>query len=254
MSDEVTQEEAEVLSAGFTGGMDDILTIPYNMNTWGAPGAHLVYVSFMGKNIPWHKWAVKPLMDVQKQLFAEGFDKKYAWSDLQTYNKRRIRGSSSWSMHSGPLAIDVNPRNNPYGSHKTNIPARVREIFKRYGFAWGGDWSHSDPMHFEYQGKPVKNYTPKPTPKPTPSPIGARMLKVTKPPMQGNDVLWVQQQMNKLKTYPQNVTQHLNEDSKYGNETANCVGVFQYRVMKDRDPDKIVGPKTWAALKKATGN
>jgi hypothetical protein len=25
----------------------------------------------------------------------------------------------------------------------------VVEIFKRWGFAWGGDWQYTDPMHFE---------------------------------------------------------------------------------------------------------
>jgi len=23
------------------------------------------------------------------------------------------------------------------------------EIFKRWGFGWGGDWRYTDPMHFE---------------------------------------------------------------------------------------------------------
>ena len=26
---------------------------------------------------------------------------------------------------------------------------QVVEIFKEWGFAWGGDWSYPDPMHFE---------------------------------------------------------------------------------------------------------
>ena len=25
----------------------------------------------------------------------------------------------------------------------------VVAIFKKWGFAWGGDWSYTDPMHFE---------------------------------------------------------------------------------------------------------
>ncbi len=25
----------------------------------------------------------------------------------------------------------------------------VVSIFKKWGFAWGGDWSYTDPMHFE---------------------------------------------------------------------------------------------------------
>lgn len=255
MTDEVTQEEADALSASFTGGIDDILSMAFKTSVWGAPGTHLTYVSFMGKRVLWHSWAVKPLMDVQKDLLAEGWDKKYAWTDLQTYNKRQIIGSSSWSMHSGPLAMDINPAQNPFNTHKTNIPARVREIFKKHGFAWGGDWSRSDPMHMEYQGPPVKNYTP--SPHPTDSfPYGKRTLRVEKPLLSGNDVLWVQQQINKLKTYPQNVTQHLNEDGIFGAETSNCVEVFQYRYKNKYQlaQDGIVGPKTWLAFRKETGN
>jgi hypothetical protein len=26
---------------------------------------------------------------------------------------------------------------------------RVVAIFKSWGFAWGGDWHYTDPMHFE---------------------------------------------------------------------------------------------------------
>ena len=29
------------------------------------------------------------------------------------------------------------------------IDRRVVAIFKEWGFAWGGDWSYTDPMHFE---------------------------------------------------------------------------------------------------------
>ena len=25
----------------------------------------------------------------------------------------------------------------------------VVETFKKWGFAWGGDWAYTDPMHFE---------------------------------------------------------------------------------------------------------
>ena len=111
----------------------------------------------MGKSLLWHKWAVAPLMAVQKDLLRELWDLSYHWEDLQTYNPRPIRGSTKWSMHSGPIAIDINPKQNPYGTHTTDIPPRVAEIFKSHGFVWGYDWSNGDPMHFEYVGKPVKD-------------------------------------------------------------------------------------------------
>ena len=35
------------------------------------------------------------------------------------------------------------------GNHVGEIDRDVVAIFKRWGFAWGGDWSYTDPMHFE---------------------------------------------------------------------------------------------------------
>lgn len=52
------------------------------------------------------------------------------------------------SMHAWGLAIDLNVSTNQYGAEPTLDP-RIVEIFKRWGFAWGGDWSTPDGMHFE---------------------------------------------------------------------------------------------------------
>ena len=30
----------------------------------------------------------------------------------------------------------------------------VVSVFKEWGFAWGGDWSYTDPMHFEMAADP----------------------------------------------------------------------------------------------------
>ena len=30
-----------------------------------------------------------------------------------------------------------------------DINRDVVAIFKKWGFAWGGDWNYTDPMHFE---------------------------------------------------------------------------------------------------------
>jgi hypothetical protein len=52
------------------------------------------------------------------------------------------------SLHTWGIALDLNVRGNQRGT-AGEIDPRVVETFKRWGFAWGGDWSFTDPMHFE---------------------------------------------------------------------------------------------------------
>jgi D-alanyl-D-alanine carboxypeptidase len=52
------------------------------------------------------------------------------------------------SMHAFGLAVDVNVSTNQLGTEGDMNP-RIVEIFERWGFVWGGDWSRPDPMHFE---------------------------------------------------------------------------------------------------------
>jgi hypothetical protein len=56
--------------------------------------------------------------------------------------------SQGLSLHSWGMAVDLNVPGNQRGT-VGRIDRRVVAIFKRWGFAWGGDWSYSDPMHFE---------------------------------------------------------------------------------------------------------
>jgi len=67
---------------------------------------------------------------------------------------RTIRGSSGGrlSRHSWGVAIDVNPRSNPFGSAPT-MDMRIVDIFRSHGFAWGGTWVRPDGMHFEWTGE-----------------------------------------------------------------------------------------------------
>jgi hypothetical protein len=84
---------------------------------------------------------------------------------------RTISGSDRLSNHSLGLAIDINPLYNPYiKSNGQILPAAAEvfadrslsnpyyilpedtcvQIFKKYGFTWGGDWKSSkDYQHFE---------------------------------------------------------------------------------------------------------
>nr|WP_310556777.1 M15 family metallopeptidase [Flavobacterium sp.] len=31
------------------------------------------------------------------------------------------------------------------------MPQKIVAIFEKYGFIWGGNWTHYDTMHFEYR-------------------------------------------------------------------------------------------------------
>jgi hypothetical protein len=56
--------------------------------------------------------------------------------------------SHAISLHTWGIAIDLDASTNYRGIRGTMDP-KVVEIFKRWGFRWGGDWSYTDPMHFE---------------------------------------------------------------------------------------------------------
>ncbi len=64
------------------------------------------------------------------------------------YYPRYIAGTTQLSLHSFGIALDLNVAGNHRGT-VGEMDRTVVEIFKRWGFAWGGDWAYTDPMHFE---------------------------------------------------------------------------------------------------------
>ncbi|MGS2644227.1 M15 family metallopeptidase [Streptosporangium sp. G12] len=94
--------------------------------------------------------------------------------NTSAFNCRPAEGSSSWSRHAYGLAVDINPRENPYiyangtGSHKNarkffkrpvrapgviNPGDRVVKAFQQRGWEWGGYWSGiKDYQHFSKGG------------------------------------------------------------------------------------------------------
>ena len=96
--------------------------------------------------------------------------------NTSAFNCRKATGSKKWSKHSYGKAIDINPIENPYISrkgrisHKASLKYKKRahqlnihpenralllkldkatQIFKKYGWKWGGDWSSiKDYQHF----------------------------------------------------------------------------------------------------------
>jgi len=70
------------------------------------------------------------------------------WARHKTWDPARGLSSHCWA-----IAVDVNARRFPYGSHDKQ-DARLIAAFARRGFEWGGAWSTPDPMHFEFVGRP----------------------------------------------------------------------------------------------------
>ena len=56
--------------------------------------------------------------------------------------------SKGLSLHSWGIAVDLNVPGNQRGT-VGEMDRRVVAIFQKWGFAWGGDWNYTDPMHFE---------------------------------------------------------------------------------------------------------
>jgi hypothetical protein len=80
----------------------------------------------------------------QRGLAGEINPKEYAGC----YYPRFIAGTTTLSNHSFGLALDLNVPGNLRGT-VGEMNRVVVEIFKKWGFAWGGDWKWTDPMHFE---------------------------------------------------------------------------------------------------------
>ncbi|WP_239117129.1 M15 family metallopeptidase [Planotetraspora phitsanulokensis] len=95
--------------------------------------------------------------------------------NTSAFNCRNATGSSKWSNHAYGLAVDVNPRENPYvyadgsNAHRNadafvrrplkkpgviNADDRVVKAFASVGWGWGGSWSgDKDYQHFSENGR-----------------------------------------------------------------------------------------------------
>lgn len=119
---------------------------------------------------------------IQRMKLIDDYDasdlKSMKANNTSAFNYRKISGTNTLSRHAYGMAIDINPVINPYvkGSYvspsngklykQRNVAKckgkykkymihkndKVYNIFKKYGFKWGGDWkSYKDYQHFEYR-------------------------------------------------------------------------------------------------------
>jgi hypothetical protein len=69
-----------------------------------------------------------------------------------SYCYRMMRANSrALSMHAYGAAIDFDPENNAFGSHKHSFTedSPIVRAFEAEGWVWGGRWSYPDAMHFQ---------------------------------------------------------------------------------------------------------
>lgn len=144
----------------------------------------LPFISFEGKErlgqMVVHKNVAKEVTEIFNELLDRRFPVMrmfptviYDWDDERSmaddntsaFNYRTIMGTDRLSNHSYGLAIDLNPRENPYilsdgrvfpkdARYDIHAPGtitpEVAKIFKNRGWRWGGDWnSPKDWQHFE---------------------------------------------------------------------------------------------------------
>jgi len=96
-----------------------------------------------------NKYMMPQLRNAMIEIQAAGLGSEIDYH-VGCYYPRFIAGSTTLSNHSFGLAIDINSLENQRGTVGEMHPVVV-QIMKKWGFAWGGDWNYTDPMHFELE-------------------------------------------------------------------------------------------------------
>ena len=120
--------------------------------TWAKNNIVKINIPLFWKDYWVHKSIVNPLCSALRELDNENF-RKYLKTFDGCYNPRHINSDIKrpLSLHTWGIAIDINASTNPIG-HVSNQHPFVVKTFKKWGWAWGGDWKGvRDPMHWEYR-------------------------------------------------------------------------------------------------------
>jgi hypothetical protein len=118
--------------------------------TWVAANIRTEEVPILGR-VTCHRVALPQLHGALQDIVDEGLTGSVDADDFGgCYAPRFIAHdpSQGLSLHTWGIAVDLNVAGNHRGTVGV-IDRRVVAVFKRWGFAWGGDWQYTDPMHFE---------------------------------------------------------------------------------------------------------
>jgi len=114
--------------------------------SWVSENIRTEEVPLLGR-MTCHEVMLPQLRAALREVAARGLGPK-VYQTAGCYYPRFIAGTTQLSLHSFGIAIDINSLENGRGT-VGQMDRTVVDIFKKWGFAWGGDWGYTDPMHFE---------------------------------------------------------------------------------------------------------
>jgi len=96
------------------------------------------------------------LREIAEAGLAGAFDlgntNQYGGCFVQRFNRIGGAVGGSLSRHTWGMAFDMNTTTNAQGT-VPQLDCRIVRIFRRHGFAWGGNFTRPDGMHFEWVGE-----------------------------------------------------------------------------------------------------
>lgn len=148
---------------------------------WGEPCQKSVitrydWTGYVAQDAPVWSHTHRQIIPAVKLLNGVFNEHRYDVDSAGSYNCRKITNGSVYSPHAWPLAIDINPAQNPYrpmppSGPITDIPyALIKDVYRiitkisrqrvwKWGGDWDGDWAFddhtiTDAMHFEVIATP----------------------------------------------------------------------------------------------------
>ncbi len=115
---------------------------------WVAANIRTEVMPIIGR-VTGHRVMLPQLRAALNEVVSRGLSSKiYTYDGLYVPRFIGHDPSRGLSFHTYGTAIDLNARDN-YRGIAGKMDRQVVSIFKKWGFAWGGDWNYTDPMHFE---------------------------------------------------------------------------------------------------------
>lgn len=113
-----------------------------------------------------HRFPIERMQTVD--VYGADDNASMAVNNTSGFNCRAVTGGAGWSRHAYGMAVDVNPRQNPYVSGSTVLPPAgsdyldreqydpsmiragdvVVQAFEDAGWRWGGRWA--DPIDYQH--------------------------------------------------------------------------------------------------------